>query len=114
MQLTICCPEGGDFPIEARLARVLVADGGEAFVEFPCPRCGHYVACPLEVRSAVRLIALGLRATAMRAPAEVTEVHEGPPLGPDDLLDLHLFLGRSDWLEELERELSGRNDGGLE
>ncbi len=58
--------------------------------------------------TALRLIGLGLRGTALRPPAEVTEVHEGPPLSPDELLDLHLFLGRPDWLEQLERELADR------
>jgi len=106
MELTLCCPEGGDHPVEARLARVAVDEGGQPFVEFPCPGCGRYVACPLEERSALRLIGLGIRATATRAPAEVTEIHEGPPLSPDELLDFHLFLGQPDWLERLEDELA--------
>lgn len=105
MELTLCCPQGGDYVVEARLARVMVDERAQPFLEFPCPGCGTYVACPLEERSALRLISLGLRATASRAPAEVTEVHEGPPLSADELLDFHLFLGRPDWLDRLEREL---------
>jgi hypothetical protein len=108
MELTLCCPEGGDYVVEARLARVTVDEHAQPFVEFPCPGCGKYVACPLEARSALRLISLGLRGTAMRAPAEVIELHDGPPLAPDELLDFHLFLGRSDWLEQLEQELAER------
>jgi hypothetical protein len=105
MELTICCPEGGDHPVEARLARVVIDEHARPYVEFPCAGCGRYVACALEESSALRLIALGVRASAARAPAEVVEVHEGPPLAPDDLLDLHLFLAQPDWLERLEREL---------
>lgn len=111
MELTLCCPHGGDHPVEARLARIVVGPDGEPLIEFPCPECGDYVACPLEHRSALRLIGLGLRATSLRPPAEVIEVHEGPPLSPDELLDLHLFFGRPDWLEQLERELSERRTG---
>lgn len=108
MEITLCCPEGGDYAVEARLARVVVDERAQPFIEFPCPGCGRYVACALEERSALRLIALGLRGQAMRAPAEVTEMHEGPPLAPDELLDFHLFLGRPDWLDKFERELSER------
>lgn len=107
----MCCPDrpdGGDYPVEARLARVVVGERGEPFIEFPCPGCGRYAACPLDERSALRLIGLGVRAVAMKAPAEVTEVHDGPPLTPDELLDFHLFLGRPDWLDQLERELAER------
>ena len=114
MQLTICCParpDEGDYPVEARLARVVVNERAEPFIQFPCPACGEYVACPLDERSALKLIALGVRGTAMRAPAEVAEVHEGPPLDADELLDFHLFLGRPDWLGELEHELAGRRSG---
>lgn len=111
MQLILCCPQGGDYPVEARLARVAVKPSGEPFIEFPCPGCRNYVACPLEERSALRLIGLGLRGTAFRPPAEVIEVHEGPPLSPDDLLDFHLFLGEPDWLDRLKRELANRAPG---
>lgn len=108
-QLILCCPDGGDHPVEARQARVTVNEQAEAFIEFPCPACGKFVACPLEDQSALRLIALGVRAVSMHAPAEVAEIHEGEsPLTPDDLLDFHLFLGRPDWLERFERELAGR------
>ena len=114
MQLILCCPEGGEHPIEARQARVTVNERAQAFIEFPCPGCSRYVACPLEERAALRLIGLGLRAAAMRAPAEVAEVHDDPPLVPDDLLDFHLFLGQPDWLERLERELADRRRPGSE
>lgn len=109
MQLILCCPNGGDHPVEARHARVAVDGGGEPFIEFPCPGCGNVVACALENDSALRLIGLGVRAVSTRAPAEVAEVHEGdPPIAPDDLLDFHLFLGQPDWLEQLHRELADR------
>lgn len=110
MELTICCPEGGDHAVEARLARVVVDPRGEPY-EFPCPGCGRYVACPLEAKSALRLIGLGLRGLPISGPAEVTEVHEGLPIAPDDLLDFHQLLSREDWLDQLEREL-GRDAPG--
>lgn len=108
MELTLCCPDGGDHAVEARLARVVVDEQAQPFLEFPCPGCGRYVVCPLEEKAALQLIALGLRGMAMRAPAEVTEIHEGPPLAPDELLDFHLVLGRPDWLEQLAHELAER------
>lgn len=106
MQLILCCPNGGDHPVEARSARVTVTERGEPYIEFPCPACGKVVACPLEAESALRLIGLGLRASATRPPAELAEVREcDPPLTPDDLLDLHLVFGQPNWLVELQREL---------
>lgn len=114
MQLILCCPTGGEHPVEAHLARVTVDEHAGPFIEFPCPGCGEYVACRLDERSALKLIALGLRATAMRPPAEVAEVHEGdPPLSHDDLLDFHLFLARPDWVERLERELGSGPSAGV-
>lgn len=40
----------------------------------------------------------------------MSEVHHGLPVSSDDLLDFHLLLGRTDWLEELERELAERGE----
>lgn len=103
MQLTICCPEGGSYPVEARRARVLVNERGQALVEFPCPRCEREVLCVLDEHSALRLIGLGIKGMPLRPAAEVTEAHEGPPLTLDDLLDLHLLLEHPGWLDRLER-----------
>ena len=36
-----------------------------------------------------------------RWPAELAERPDGPPLTPDDLLDLHVLLGRDGWFDEL-------------
>lgn len=107
MQLTLSCADGGRYAVEARLARVVVTCCGHPFVEFPCPGCGKQTACPIEPHVALRLIGLGVRAGALLPPAEATEVHEGPPLSADELLDFHLLLARPDWLERLERELAG-------
>lgn len=62
MELTLCCPERGDYVVWARLARVVVTASREPCSECPCPKCERPVACPPEERSALRLIGLGLKA----------------------------------------------------
>ena len=34
-------------------------------------------------------------------PAELSEPHSGPPLTPDDLLDLHVLLEDDTWFQQL-------------
>lgn len=34
-------------------------------------------------------------------PAELAEPHSGPPLTPDDLLDLHVLLEDDTWFRQL-------------
>ncbi|MFP4148340.1 MAG: hypothetical protein ACLFUG_00485 [Nitriliruptoraceae bacterium] len=81
----------------------LVADGSE--YRFECPSCTGEVAKPADDRIAQLLTTGGVQVaeTAPGLPPHPEAPAGGPPLTPDDLLDLHLSLERDDWFEELLR-----------
>lgn len=103
--LAIWCPAQGASEVDACTARVRLGPQGDAFLEHPCPGCEQPVACRLEVRSALRLIALGMSSAAAGPPSKVIEIVEVLPLDSDELLAEHVLVGRRDWLEHLERGL---------
>ncbi len=43
----------------------------------------------------------GVRTEVWHQPAELFEVHVGPPITADDLLDFHVMLERHDWFDRL-------------
>lgn len=47
------------------------------------------------------LVGSGVRMQVWRLPAELLEVHPGPTLTPDDLLDFHLLLETDAWFESV-------------
>lgn len=104
--LAIWCPAArGASEFDARIARVRLGPQGDTFLEHPCPGCDEPVACRLDGRSALRLIALGMTKASARPPAEVVEIVEELRLGSDELLAEHVLVGRRGWLEHLERGL---------
>lgn len=85
----------------------LVADGSS--YRFTCPDCEEMVTKPADERIAQLLSTGGV-------PVEEAATHDedlrpphperppsGPPLTPDDLLDLHLLLAEEDWFDQLAR-----------
>ncbi|MFP4310851.1 MAG: hypothetical protein ACLFS9_02565 [Nitriliruptoraceae bacterium] len=81
----------------------LVADGSE--YRFACPSCTDEVAKPADDRIAQLLTTGGVQVaeTVPGLPPHPEAPAGGPPLTPDDLLDLHLSLERDGWFEELLR-----------
>lgn len=104
--LAIWCPARGASEVAASIARVLVGPQGNPFLEHPCPGCEQPIACPLDMGSALRLIALGMSSASTGPPANVIDIVEVLPLDSDELLAQHLLVVRPGWLEHLERGLA--------
>lgn len=119
------CPDCGKVRIAAEEALLTVfttaggVPSGMAIYDFACPSCGDDVSIGIDRRTTSLLIRAGVpvtveldprdrhpsvagaRLAALRHPENPPD---GPPLTPDDLLDLHLALDRTDWFEYLLEE----------
>ena len=64
---------------------------------YRCPRCGLRDSVGVPRSEHKRLVARGFPVVALRIPAELTEAHPAiRPVTPDDLLDAHEMLARTD------------------
>jgi hypothetical protein len=98
------CPHCGPLSLAGDGINVRVcANDRRASYWFCCPECGTRVAFALSRRKLELLIEFGFAFDVWTMPAEVDERPDGPPLTLDDVLDFHLLLTRSDWLEQLSR-----------
>lgn len=108
------CPVCGEVDlrpsdIELRIVRDVLADIAEgSCYRFSCPTCTDVVTKPADERIA-RLLRTGGVPVVEPAPVARTAARahpehppSGPPLTPDDLLDLHQLLGTADWFHGLE------------
>jgi hypothetical protein len=68
---------------------------------FRCPACERAVSKDASRRIVDLLVSSGVRLQVWRRPAELLEMHDGPSLTPDDLLDFHLLLRQDDWFDQL-------------
>lgn len=112
------CPGCGEVdlrPEEVTLHVVRAPDGlvgdGSSY-RFECPDCDETVTKPADERIAQLLTtggvpveeeAPGTPASRDHRPPHPEQPPPGPPLTPDDLLDLHLLLGQQDWFDQLAR-----------
>jgi hypothetical protein len=64
---------------------------GRAHVDFHCPECEQHVAHPAD-SDTVRLLCRLLAVEYVEIPAEALEMHAGPSLTTDDLIDLMISL----------------------
>jgi hypothetical protein len=76
--------------------RVRVGRDEQALVEFVCSSCSRLNLRRLAPGDLSPLADVGVVPSAGMAPFELLEAHDGPPLGWDDLLDLHEALDRHD------------------
>jgi hypothetical protein len=96
------CPSCGEVDLTAADVRLLVASQAAlSYYGFTCPRCHSDVRKPADDHVISLLISGGVEATMWDIPAEVLEVHAGPALGYDDLLDFALLLGTDDLLSAI-------------
>jgi predicted RNA-binding Zn-ribbon protein involved in translation (DUF1610 family) len=97
------CPVCGD--VSLRIDDVIVMvhedDDGNGTYRFRCPTCAETVRRDASARIVDLLLSAGAPREQWSWPAELTEHHPGPPLTPDDLLDLHVLLEDNDWFEQL-------------
>lgn len=102
------CPRCGDVelaPLELGLYVCSTLDASS--YHFTCPGCDEIVVkSAADHRIVTLLSSVGVPVTQWDLPAELDEVHAGPPLTLDDLIDLHALLARPDWADELRTSIS--------
>lgn len=104
------CPTCGDVELTTRDVRVLLCSSTyESSYAFQCPSCRLAIAKPAEPRVVDVLLASGIALTVWHMPAELDEVHTGPAISYDDLLDFHFKLRNGGTLEDLFATESARS-----
>ena len=68
---------------------------------FTCPGCGEFVQKTADDRVVRLLLSGGVVPVPVHVPAEALEIHSGPVISHDDLLDFHQLLSTEDWFEQL-------------
>jgi endogenous inhibitor of DNA gyrase (YacG/DUF329 family) len=100
------CPHCGDVQLRADDLTVRVTAGVEhGSYTFICPSCSRAVAKDASKRIVDLLISTGVDVQVVKAPAELSEVHQGPAIDADDLLDFHLMLQGDDWFDQLSNQV---------
>lgn len=104
------CPTCGDVDLKPRDIHVVVAPAaGWATYAFTCPTCEDQITKSADDEVVTLLRGAGVTVERVHIPAEALELHYGPPIGPDDLIDFGLMLRDSDALVEvLSGETAGR------
>ena len=96
------CPTCGDVELTSGDVTVLVCSTTNvSSYAFQCPTCDVAVTKPAEPRVVDLLVSTGVKLSVWQLPAELEEVHTGPPINYDDLLELHFELRRDDWFERM-------------
>jgi len=96
------CPVCGDVQLGINDLTVRVHDDDTAGdYRFRCPECAQMVTRPASSRIVDLLMSAGAAEERWSWPAELAERPSGPPLTPDDLLDLHVLLADDAWFDQL-------------
>ena len=97
------CPACGDvqLQIDDLTVRVCNDDETPSTYRFTCPGCDETVDRDASPRIVDLLVSAGASHELWSWPAELAEHHSGPPLTPDDLLDLHVLLEDDAWFPQL-------------
>ena len=100
------CPTCGDIDLKPREVHVVVApSAGWATYAFTCPTCENQVTKTADDEVVTLLRGAGVTVERVVVPAEALELHYGPGISNDDLIDFGLTLGNSDYLvAQLTRE----------
>ena len=96
------CPDCGEVDLTAD--DILLRIGPSKAVNtygFSCPDCGDFVQKAADERVVRLLLSGGVVPVPMHVPAEALEIHDGPVITHDDLLDFHVLLKADDWFEQL-------------
>lgn len=87
------CPVCGDVeltPVQMRL--VICSEIERSYYAFVCTSCHHEVRKPADEEIMALLVSGGVVAETWEIPAEALEIHSGPGIGYDDVLDFVLGL----------------------
>lgn len=96
------CPRCGevDLGTDDILLRIAAMSAANTY-GFTCPNCAEFIEKQADDRIVRLLLSGGVVPVPVHIPAEALEMHFGPPLTHDDLLDFHQVLARDDWFEDL-------------
>ena len=113
------CPRCGEVELRPDELQLHIVGWDEADVGegstylFDCPRCADEVVKPADARIAQLLTTGGVPVVcsadeevpdgAVELPPHPEHAPDGPPLTPDDLLDLHELLQTDEWFERLRQ-----------
>ncbi|MGH9154721.1 MAG: hypothetical protein ACRD1K_02450 [Acidimicrobiales bacterium] len=87
------CDTCGDVELRVSDVQVLLcATTNEGSYTFRCTSCRFAVAKPADARVVDVLIAAGVELVVWDMPAELDEIHDGPPISYDDLMEFHFVL----------------------
>ncbi|MDP9418326.1 MAG: hypothetical protein M3P48_10985 [Actinomycetota bacterium] len=93
------CPVCGDVELTPAQVRLVVCNRSEwSYYAFTCTSCKDEVRKPADEQIVALLVSGGVRAEKWTIPAEALEVHAGPAISYDDVLDFALALDDSDLL----------------
>lgn len=105
------CPTCGDIELGvADLTALLCSTNQAASYSFRCPRCRLLVTKQTGRKVVDVLVSSGVELRTWHMPAELDEVHHGPPLSAGDVVLLREDLGRRDWYERLVAAGAGDAD----
>ena len=93
------CPSCGEVELTRTDVSLMVCSHAPlSYYCFSCPSCADEVRKPADDHVVSLLVSGGVPAKVWDLPAEALELHHGPTLTYDDLLDFALGLGQSDLL----------------
>lgn len=107
------CPHCGDVQLRVSDLKVRVADISEhGSYTFICPSCERAVAKDASKRIIDVLMSTGVDVQVVKAPLELSEIHSGPAISADDILDFHILLQNENWIDQLNTDFkSGVHEG---
>lgn len=104
------CPDCGDVELTSRDVTVRVnSTTNEGTYAFQCPECQLAVSKAAEPRIVDLLVSSGVELYVWSMPAELLEVHVGPVINYDDLLEFHYDLQQDGWFERVTGSAKDRN-----
>ena len=93
------CPTCGEVELTpADVSLMVCSHAPLSYYAFCCPTCREEVRKPADDHVVSLLVSGGVPASVWRLPGEALELHGGPRLSYDDLLDFALQLGATDLL----------------
>ena len=93
------CPTCGEVELTpADVSLMVCSHAPLSYYVFSCGGCHNEVRKPADDHVVSLLVSGGVPASVWDLPGEALEVHDGPRLSYDDLLDLALELGTTDLL----------------
>ena len=96
------CPTCGEVELtSADVSLTVCSHAPLSYYCFTCPTCAEIVKKPADDHVVSLLVSGGVPASVWDLPGEALELHGGPRLTYDDLLDFALQLGESDLLAAL-------------